>query len=436
MITLGDPIPGLVCRTPSPDPVRHASPVLQYSDELLRLLKSYYETTFGLGSVSGTSSVNPGTDLSVSIRCYRQLDQARIMIAAENMAFGFKLLNQALDGLRHLVRTQDATLLFYLFDVALAFDQSYPELAFAVLRHTYDILLITFGHGHPLVWLLRRLNHSKDEDRYDVSATILDGVVGIFKQSSSDDRILKRLDCHYFLLLDYLGLNGIRANVSFPVIDLTSVDDADVAYLARFADRLTVSEDLDEAELKLAMVHTWVQDPLNQQHQSWPELQLSYYRSKLHISLTGGEWDESMTVNEFKLQHHTSTPRLAREEELKSSTYWSDFIHVAGRLLSYKQAVEMARLVSYTWPQLFDEFEVCIIPSSSRISNVLPTLPLSAEIITRRMTSDERLLSRYLEQLQALSPHNLNNDIEKAWLGAPRPIVHAEILVYYWLENT
>jgi hypothetical protein len=303
MITLGDPIPGLVCRTPSPDPVRHASPALQYSDELLRLLKSYYETTFGLGSVSGTPSVNPGTDLSVSIRCYRQLDQARIMIAAENMAFGFKLLDQALDGLRHLVRTQDATLLFYLFDVALAFDQSHPELAFAVLRHTYDILLITFGHGHPLVWLLRRLTHLKDEDRYDVSATILDGVVGTFKQSSSDGRLLKRLDCHYFLLLDYLGLNGIRANASFPVIDLTSIDDADVAYLVRFADRLIVSEDLGEAELKLALVHTWVQDPLNQQHLSWPELQLSYYRGKLHISLTGGEWDESSEWLEKIIAH-------------------------------------------------------------------------------------------------------------------------------------
>ncbi|KAH7128934.1 Clr5 domain-containing protein [Dactylonectria macrodidyma] len=303
MITMGDPIPGIVCRTPSPDPVRHASPVLQYSDELLRLLKGYYETTFGLSSVLGTSSVNPGTDLSISMRCYRQLDQARIMIAAENMTFGFKLLNQSLDGLRYLVRTQDATLLFYLFDVALAFDQSHPELAFAVLRHVYDILLVTFGHGHPLAWLLRRLSHLKDEDRYDVSVTILEGVVGTFKQSGMDDRVFKRLNCHYFLLLDYLGLNGIRANASFPDIDLSSIDDSGVAYLARFADRLIVSEDLEEAEQKLTTVHSWVQDPLNQQHTSWPELQLSYYRGKLHISLTRGEWDESSEWLEKLIAH-------------------------------------------------------------------------------------------------------------------------------------
>ncbi|KAH6869677.1 hypothetical protein B0T10DRAFT_523504, partial [Thelonectria olida] len=128
--------------------------------------------------------------------------------------------------------------------------------------------------------------------------------------------------------------------------------------------------------------------------------------------------------------------RLAREEELKSSTYWSDCIHVAGRLLSYKQAVEMTLLVSYTWPQLFDDFEVRMIPSSSRISDALQGPPLSAETIARKMTSDARLLDRYAEQLQNLSPHNLNSDIKEAWLQNSKPIVHAEILVHHWLENT
>lgn len=309
IIKIGDPIPGLVCRSPSPDPVRHASPVLQYSDELLRLLKGYYEATFGVGGVSRTSSVNPDTDHSIAVRCYRQLDQARIMIASENMAFGFKLLNQSLDRLPHLVRAQDATLVFYLLDVALAFDENHPELAFAVLRHVYDMTLITFGPRHPLVWLLRRLSHLQEEDRYNVSATILEGVVDTFKQSNSDESILKRLNCHYFLLLDYLNLDETRANTSYPDIDLASLDDAGVAYLARFADRLIVSDDLEEAELKLATVNTWVQAPQNQHHPSWVEIQLYYYRVALHINLARGQWDKSSEWLE-KVIAHTDKYRL------------------------------------------------------------------------------------------------------------------------------
>ncbi|KAH7140392.1 Clr5 domain-containing protein [Dactylonectria estremocensis] len=303
MIAMGDTIPGLVCRSPSPDRVRHASPVLQHSDEMLRLLKGYYESTFGLDTASRRSSVSASTDLAISIRCFRQLDQARIMITSENMKVGFGFLNKSLDDLRHLVRMQDPTLLFYLFDVALAFDPSHRELARAVLRHTHDIVIVTLGHSHPLVRLLRRLSHLQGEDRYDVIVTILEGVVGTFKQFGSNDRVLKRLNCHYFLLLDYLGLYGKRANPSFPEMDANSIDDVGVAYLARFVDRLISNEDPEEAELKLAMVLTWVQAPVNLQHPSWPELQLSYYRLRLHTHLARGQWDESSRWFEKLLAH-------------------------------------------------------------------------------------------------------------------------------------
>lgn len=75
-----------------------------------------------------------------------------------------------------------------------------------------------------------------------------------------------------------------------------------------------------------------------------------------------------------------------------SLMFWLDCIHVAGRLLSYKQAIDITLLVSHAWPQLFDDFEVCMMCSSLRISDSLKHLPLSAEGIVGKMMSDEKLL--------------------------------------------
>ncbi|KAH7161792.1 hypothetical protein EDB81DRAFT_925497, partial [Dactylonectria macrodidyma] len=129
-------------------------------------------------------------------------------------------------------------------------------------------------------------------------------------------------------------------------------------------------------------------------------------------------------------------PRLAREENLMSARHWSDCIHAAGRLLSYRRTVDVMLLVASTWPQLFDEFQICMIPSSLGISDALRGPPLTAEQIVRKTTSDQGLLGRLSEQLQQLSTHDLDGDIREIWSHAPKPIVHAEILVHHWLENT
>ncbi|KAL6407519.1 uncharacterized protein AUP68_08538 [Ilyonectria robusta] len=129
-------------------------------------------------------------------------------------------------------------------------------------------------------------------------------------------------------------------------------------------------------------------------------------------------------------------PRLAREENLMSARHWSDCIHVAGRLLSYRRAVDVMLLVASTWPQLFDKFQICMIPSSSGISNALRGQPLTAERIVGKMTGDQELIGRLSEQLQQLSAHDLDGDIRQIWSQASKPIVHAEVLVHHWLENT
>ncbi|KAH7111016.1 hypothetical protein B0J13DRAFT_462168, partial [Dactylonectria estremocensis] len=129
-------------------------------------------------------------------------------------------------------------------------------------------------------------------------------------------------------------------------------------------------------------------------------------------------------------------PRLAREENLMSARHWSDCIHAAGRLLSYRRTVDVMLLVANTWPQLFDEFQVCMIPSSSGISDALRGPPLTDKELVGKTTGDKELLGRLREQLQQLSAHDLDGDIRKIWSHPSKPIVHAEVLVHHWLEST
>ncbi|KAJ4249170.1 hypothetical protein NW762_012505 [Fusarium torreyae] len=119
-----------------------------------------------------------------------------------------------------------------------------------------------------------------------------------------------------------------------------------------------------------------------------------------------------------------------------SATYWSDFVHVAGRLLSYKRAVDLMLSVGKIWPQLFSDFQVRMISSSLAESGVLTMNPWTAAKISSTMTSDEASLRRLAQQLDSFSAHDIDTKIAELWRRAPKPIVHAEILVHSWLENT
>ncbi|KAF4501992.1 hypothetical protein FAGAP_1783 [Fusarium agapanthi] len=121
---------------------------------------------------------------------------------------------------------------------------------------------------------------------------------------------------------------------------------------------------------------------------------------------------------------------------MMSTTYWSDFVHVAGRLLTYKRAVDLMDLVAKIWPQLFSDIQICMIPSSSTVPGILPMNPWTAAQIMSKMTSDESLLGRFAAQLGSLSVHDIDAKVSELWRSAPKPMVHAEVLVHDWLENT
>lgn len=286
MLKMSSSSSNVVCRSPSPDPILHASSTLQHMDELLRSLDGYYISRFD--GVTSTDRADLVSDDYVTIRCLRKLDQARTMIYADMLDFGFRILNEALDDLRFVVRGEYASLMFHLFDVVTLFDQRHPSLITELLRHTYGILLITFGESHPLVRLLGRFIPLSQQDRYEIISSLMKAVVERFERLNADGRMLERLKCHQFLLLDHMGLKGIEPTTTFPDIDATSTDAVSTGYFGRFAGRLIFNEQFEEADRHVDLMIPWLENLENKQNPAWSDIQMFYYHVKAHGSFSRG----------------------------------------------------------------------------------------------------------------------------------------------------
>lgn len=124
----------------------------------------------------------------------------------------------------------------------------------------------------------------------------------------------------------------------------------------------------------------------------------------------------------------------SNEGKMQESEYWCELHHGAARLLSYLRASKRLVATRKSLPELFENFEVCFVKSSSPARCPLKTRPvgdgLSMREIIGRMTSDPAESERYQSCAQQLEKLELDKDIqEKAWEKTLRPIVHAEILV-------
>ena len=129
--------------------------------------------------------------------------------------------------------------------------------------------------------------------------------------------------------------------------------------------------------------------------------------------------------------------KRAVDDKMGDTKPWRELHHVSGRLVSYRYAVEILRDASVLWPELFDNFTVHYVPSSTRGPNPLPAeVQTAAEIAARIATSDQDKprCKQLAEEAQRL--HGLDQTIERQWTSRRfRPIVHGELLLLNWLEN-
>jgi hypothetical protein len=131
--------------------------------------------------------------------------------------------------------------------------------------------------------------------------------------------------------------------------------------------------------------------------------------------------------------------KKASDDKAGNTEPWRDLRHRSSRLLAYKRATEALLDSSCIWPELFDNFEVTYISSSSKVSNPLNANPQTASDILTRMTFKSVETKRhYLELAKNLQQQSdLDKVIGDEWTSKSfRPIVHAEILLHSWLEKT
>jgi hypothetical protein len=133
--------------------------------------------------------------------------------------------------------------------------------------------------------------------------------------------------------------------------------------------------------------------------------------------------------------------RVLKEERLGSSTHWTELIHVAGRLMTYKQAIDVSFMVRKLWPELFQDFRITMVQSSASAPHVLNKKVMTIKEIIHKTTSDESILEELYaaaERTERLQSFRLDQEIKEEWSKKSKDgiHIHAEINLLRYLEQT
>lgn len=132
-------------------------------------------------------------------------------------------------------------------------------------------------------------------------------------------------------------------------------------------------------------------------------------------------------------RHGPSTP--------STTPCWTELIHVVGRLMTYKQAIDVSLRVGEIWPELFDRFHINMVPSQACNAQIVnKEHAMSAKDIIKKATAHAtpgQIQEAYdgAEKLQTLFP--VDEKIENEWPRKSIAVcVHAEINLLQYLENS
>ncbi|KAF4825376.1 hypothetical protein CGCTS75_v009794 [Colletotrichum tropicale] len=135
-----------------------------------------------------------------------------------------------------------------------------------------------------------------------------------------------------------------------------------------------------------------------------------------------------------------------RAGRMNESERWCDLSHFVGRLASYLGMVRAIIIARRRIPELFENFDIVFLPSSTPLPNPITCLQPStmtaakrrslrtAKAIISRMVSESAEISKYQEYAEELQRCGLDELISKECTKESfHPIVHCEILVLDWL---
>lgn len=134
---------------------------------------------------------------------------------------------------------------------------------------------------------------------------------------------------------------------------------------------------------------------------------------------------------------NNSVSQKAKDGEITRSEPWCDLRHYLGRWHSYRQAADGIVAAAKRWPFLFQDFEITMVPSSSRIPKPIQKTRLPASEIIEHMAERDNLDADPIQQMVRDLQIPELDEIIREHLNARRfrPIVHAEVLVHAHLRR-
>ncbi|KAK1753258.1 hypothetical protein QBC47DRAFT_388083 [Echria macrotheca] len=179
--------------------------------------------------------------------------------------------------------------------------------------------------------------------------------------------------------------------------------------------------------------------------QSLPDLTDSKEKSDAYIQATARCIQAIQANRNTPLQKYISARSADDHNKLIKGGSWSNLQHVAGRLLSYRYAVEVLVHAHHTWAEtdLFRDFEIKSVRSSEPYpaeANLLNAVPETADLILNRAPGSDKNRQALKKNAADLEKYELNKHLEQLWAAKAqegmRPIVHCEILLHSWLLST
>ncbi|KAH0443158.1 hypothetical protein CcaCcLH18_01271 [Colletotrichum camelliae] len=143
---------------------------------------------------------------------------------------------------------------------------------------------------------------------------------------------------------------------------------------------------------------------------------------------------------------HDTIIERTKAGRMDESKRWSDLSHFIGRLAAYLGMVRAIIIARRRIPELFENFNINFLPSSTPLPNPISSLQhpnmspakrqslRTAKEIIRRMVNNPAEISKYQGYAEELQRCGLDDLISKECANASfHPIVHCEMLVLDWL---
>ncbi|CAM1503285.1 Fc.00g080610.m01.CDS01 [Cosmosporella sp. VM-42] len=123
--------------------------------------------------------------------------------------------------------------------------------------------------------------------------------------------------------------------------------------------------------------------------------------------------------------------KQSRDGRINSSSQWQTLRHMIARLRAYYVSAETLVRSHERWPELFQNFQITIVPSSEPHSNPIKKTSTTAREMIGRMVSDETEIANRRADAERLQRFGLDAIIQEVCSSHSfTPLVHAEVLVH------